>query len=78
MPKPQHTPRYQKLPGMLREMREAATLTQRDLAKKLKMSHVAIHLSEVGDRRVDVTEFIDWCKGCGVDPLEAMARLLNT
>jgi DNA-binding XRE family transcriptional regulator len=77
MAKPQHKQRYQKLPGMLREMREAAALTQRDLAKKLKMSHVAVHLSEVGDRRIDVTEFIDWCIACGVAPLDAMAKLLK-
>ena len=58
-------------------MREAMELTQRDLAKKLKLTHVAIHKSEVGDRRVDVTEFIDWCIACGVEPLDAMEKLLK-
>jgi transcriptional regulator with XRE-family HTH domain len=75
MAKAQHAQRYRSLPKMLREIREAALITQRDLAKKLGMSHVAIHKSEVGDRRVDVTEFIDWCLGCGIEPEQALRRL---
>jgi DNA-binding XRE family transcriptional regulator len=75
MAKAQHAHRYRRLPGMLREMREAASMTQRDLAKKMRVTHVAVHKSEVGDRRVDVTEFIDWCIACGVDPEHAIRRL---
>ena len=75
MPKAQHAQRYRQLPAFLRKMREAALLTQRDLAQKLRMTHVAVHKSEVGDRRVDVTEFIDWCVACGVDPEHAVAQL---
>jgi DNA-binding XRE family transcriptional regulator len=76
MAKAQHAHRYRRLPGLLREMREAASLTQRDLAKKLAMTHVAVHKSEVGDRRVDVTEFVDWCKACGIDPQQAVGKLI--
>lgn len=76
MAKPQHSQRYRRLPGMLREMREAAALTQRELAKKLGMTHVAVHKSEVGDRRVDVTEFIDWCVACGTSPESALRKLI--
>ena len=75
MAKAQHAQRYRRLPGMLRTMREAASMTQRDLAKKMRVTHVAVHKSEVGDRRVDVMEFIDWCVACGVDPEQAVRRL---
>jgi transcriptional regulator with XRE-family HTH domain len=75
MAKAQHTPRYRRLPAILREMREAAALTQRDLASRLSMTHVAVHKSETGDRRVDVTEFIDWCLACDVEPETALLRL---
>ena len=68
MAKAQHAHRYRLLPGMLRQMRESAGLTQRGLAEKLRVTHVWVHKSEVGDRRVDVAEFMDWCVGCGVDP----------
>ena len=68
MAKSQHAQRYRHLPGMLRAMREEAGLTQRDLAKKLRTSQPWVHKSEIGERRVDVAEFMDWCRGCGVDP----------
>jgi len=63
--------RYRQLPAFLRQMREKANLTQRDLAKKLGIQHTMIHNSETAERRVDVAEFADWAKACGVDPVEA-------
>ena len=60
------------LPG---EMREATSLTQRDPAKKLRVIHVWVHKSEVGDRRVDTAEFLDWCLACDVDADQAFRRL---
>ena len=68
MSKSQHAPRYRQLPGLLRQMREDAGLTQRQLGSKLKTSHVFVHKSEIGERRVDITEFMDWCVACGVKP----------
>jgi transcriptional regulator with XRE-family HTH domain len=76
MAKAQHAHRYRPLPALLREMREAAGLTQRQLAVKLRDSHVFVHKSEVGDRRVDVAEFVDWCLACGTEP-EAAVKLLR-
>lgn len=52
-------------------------MTQRGLAEKLRVSHVFIHKSETGERRVDVTEFLDWCIGCGVDPVDGLKRLMR-
>jgi transcriptional regulator with XRE-family HTH domain len=75
MPKSLQAPRYRELPAMLREMRTAAGLTQRDLAKNLGISHVMVHNSETAERRVDVTEFADWCLACKVDPVEAFKDL---
>lgn len=68
--------RYRPLPRKLREMREAAGLTQRDLARKLKIAHTLIHASEVAERRVDVMEFCDWCRACGVDPADTLRDLM--
>jgi transcriptional regulator with XRE-family HTH domain len=75
MAKAQHAQRYRYLPGLLREMRERAGLTQRALAEKLGVSHVFVHKSEIGDRRVDVTEFMDWSRACDVDPDKAFRTL---
>ena len=75
MAKAQHHTRYRHLPAMLRRWREEANLTQRALAAKLRVTHVWVHKSETNDRRVDVTEFIDWTVACGVDPSRAFAEL---
>jgi transcriptional regulator with XRE-family HTH domain len=75
MAKAQHAPRYRHLPAMLRQMREEAGLTQRALAAKLAVTHVFVHKSEIGERRVDITEFLDWCVACGVDPEKAFREL---
>jgi transcriptional regulator with XRE-family HTH domain len=75
MAKAQHAPRYRHLPAMLRRLREEAGLTQRELAAKLQTTHIFVHKSEIGERRVDITEFIDWTVACGVDPAQAFAEL---
>ena len=75
MAKAQHAPRYRLLPGLLRQMRQDASLTQRQLAAKLGTNHVWVHKSEIGERRVDVSEFMDWCAGCGRDPEEMFHQL---
>ena len=75
MAKSQHAPRYRHLPQMLRRLREEAGLTQRGLAAKLQVTHVWVHKSEIGERRVDISEFLDWCAACGVDPTQAFAEL---
>ena len=68
---------YRVLPLFLREMRERAGLTQRDIGKKLKKPHSYIYNCETSNRRVDVTEFIEWSKACGVNPKTAFVRLLK-
>lgn len=75
MAKAQHAPRYRHLPAMLRRMRAEAGLTQREMATKMQVTHVWVHKSEIGERRVDVTEFLDWCLACGVNPEKAFAEL---
>lgn len=69
--------RYRQLPGLLREMREKANLTQRDLAKALRINHTMVHNSETAERRVDVAEFIDWALACSIDPVDAFRRFYN-
>jgi transcriptional regulator with XRE-family HTH domain len=65
------------IPALLRELRETAGLTQRELARKLKMNHTMIHNSETAERRVDVAEFADWAVACGQDPAEAFSKYLR-
>ena len=77
MPKAQHSPAYRAIPALLREMREAAELTQRQIGNKLRRPQSWVYNCETANRRVDVAEFIAWCHACGVDPLAAVSKLLT-
>jgi len=66
---------YRKVPPLLRDMRESAGLTQRELARKIGKTQSWVFKSESASRRVDISEFLEWCVGCGVDPLDAFSRL---
>jgi transcriptional regulator with XRE-family HTH domain len=77
MAKAQHSPDYRHLPELLRLMREEAGLTQRDLGRRMKKPQSWIYNCESGNRRVDVTEFVAWCRGCVADPLKAFKRVVD-
>ena len=70
--KPNHALIYRKVPDYLAHMREAAGLTQRQLAAKVRKPQWWVARIETGSRRIDVAEFIEWCGGCGVVPHEAL------
>jgi len=35
------------------------------------------HKTEKGDRRTDITEFLDWCLACQIDPEKAFRDLVR-
>lgn len=57
-------------------LREEAKLTQRELATRVKRPHSWVYKSETGIRRLDIAEFVLWCRGCGVEPSGVFKRLL--
>lgn len=75
--KAQHARRYMALPVLLRDLREEAELTQRELGKRLKKPQSWIHNCESSNRRVDVAEFCSWCEACEVDPAAGIRRFLK-
>lgn len=66
---------YRKVPPFLRHLREEAGLTQRQLAARVRQTQWWVYRSEIGSRRVDIAEFLEWCAGCGVDPKKAIDSL---
>lgn len=50
----------------LRETREAAGLTQADLAGRLRQSQSFVSKCERGERRIDVVELRDFCVAMGI------------
>ena len=75
--KAQHRRAYQALPTFLRELREQAELSQRELGDRVGRPQSWIHNCESRNRRVDVTEFTEWVRACGVKPEKAFAALLK-
>ncbi len=75
--KSQHALIYQSVPKLLLKMRTDADMTQRDLAAKVKKSQPWVHKSEIGERRVDIAEFVEWSVACGIDPLDACRKIIS-
>ncbi len=74
--KAQHARPYQAVPPFLRRLREEAELTQRALGERLRKPQSWVYNCETGNRRVDVMEFIAWCRACGMNAVTALAQLL--
>jgi len=76
--KAQHDRRYRPVPALLRDMREEADLTQRELGQRLKKPQSWIYNCESANRRVDLAEFVSWCEACGVKPQDGLKRFLKS
>lgn len=76
--KAQHSRRYRTLPALLRQLREEAGLTQREVGVKLRRPQSWVYNCEVANRRVDAAEFVDWCEACGVDAVTGFRRFVGT
>jgi transcriptional regulator with XRE-family HTH domain len=63
-----HTPASAAFVRRLISLREAAGMTQRDLAKRLKRAPSVVARIETGERRLDVIEFIGLCRALGQKP----------
>ena len=61
--------RYRAFLGLLRQAREAAGLTQEEVARRLGRPQTWVSKCELGERRVDFVELEDWAAACG-KPLE--------
>jgi transcriptional regulator with XRE-family HTH domain len=73
--KPNQALIYKKVPAFLIEIRRKAGLTQRELAKRIDRTQWWVARTETGSRRIDIAEFIEWCKGCGKDAAEMLSEL---
>ena len=72
---PLHDPANRQLCVMLRQWRENAGLSQRELATKLKKIHTYVAKSEQGERRVDPIELVRWARACDMKPSSALKQI---
>ncbi|MGF6178687.1 helix-turn-helix domain-containing protein [Ensifer sp. 4252] len=69
------TPRHKALIALLIEKREAAGLTQTELAAQLGEYQSFVARLESGQRRVDVVELLEIAAILGFNPKDALDRL---
>ncbi len=70
-----YSPRYGRFRAVLRKIREEAGLSQVVLAEKLGKPQTFVSKSELGERRLDFLETLDFCAACGVTVQELIKRL---
>ena len=66
---------HPKLVAILVEARKAARLTQTELAQRIGRNQSHVSLIEMGQRRVDVIEFVRMAEALGRTPEDLMAEL---
>jgi transcriptional regulator with XRE-family HTH domain len=69
--------RHRALCAALKSARETAGLSQHELASRLKTSQTTIARIEIGERRIDVIEFIDLAKALRLDPHTILTELMD-
>lgn len=67
--------RHKALIELLVRSREAAGMTQTDLAERLGEYQSFVARLESGQRRIDVVEFLEIAEALGLDPAKGIAAL---
>jgi transcriptional regulator with XRE-family HTH domain len=75
LPKTLHTERHRKLRELLIAQRRAGGSTQTVLAGRLGRPPSYVAKYELGDRRLDVLEYLDIAAAIGFDPCELIRSL---
>lgn len=69
---------HRKLRDVLKRERLAAGLRQSDLAQRTGRSQAYISKFEKGDLRLDVVDFMRFCKTIGCDPHQIMDEVFSS
>jgi len=69
--------KYEFLRSELRKARLDADLLQADLASILKKPQSYISKVESGERSLDIIEFVDYCKGLGLEPSKWLKKIID-
>lgn len=75
MTKSVYSPKYALLREMLVEERNKVGLSQAALAQKLGVNQTFVSKYELGERRLDVIEFLEIAEAIGFDPLVLIKKL---
>ncbi|WGE32769.1 helix-turn-helix domain-containing protein [Actinobacillus genomosp. 2] len=70
-----HSEEHLWLRELFLKRRQELELTQRTLGEKMGVLYSFIGKVETGDRRLDIFEFIAYCKGLELDPVEVLIEI---
>ena len=70
-----YSPRSERFRELLRQARVDAGLTQVELAEKLGKPQSYVSKAELGERKLDFLETLDFCVACGKDVGELVREL---
>jgi len=62
----------EKLLAWLKQQRLSKGLSMRQLAEKLDCPHSFVGKVEQGERRLDVVEYVHYCKALGINPTKGL------
>jgi transcriptional regulator with XRE-family HTH domain len=72
-----HSTSYKRFLRHVKGIRLSVGLTQEQLAAKLSKPQTYVSKSENGERRLDLIEWLAFCKACDHDPKDFLDRLLH-
>ena len=72
-----YSPESLKISQWLRSQRELKGLTMRQAGKLLGKPHSFVGKTEIGQRRIDVVEFVWYCRSLGFDALEGISEIID-
>lgn len=70
-----YSPKSIKLAQWLKAQRESKGLSMRTAGEVLGKPHSFVGKVEVGQRRIDVVEFVWYCQKLGFDPIEGIKQI---
>ena len=77
MKKTIHSTRSGILSTRFKNLRIQAKLTQRELAQRLDVPYGTVSRIELGDRRVDIIEYLDILKTLNIEPQKEFSQLIE-
>lgn len=70
-----HSPQHKWLRQYFVQRRKELGLSQRAFAARLDVAYSFVGKIETGDRRLDMFEFISYCKALELDPLKVVQEI---
>jgi transcriptional regulator with XRE-family HTH domain len=70
-----YNPKYRALVEFIRAVRKDRGMTQRELGRRMRLSHQTVHKIESCEVRLDLVRYVTLCRILGLDAGQLLARL---